>query len=58
METLDKYYDKFNSFPPLPYTYNYDDKEIIKKMEEAIKKNKPLTMDDYEDLEQEGIKEK
>jgi len=58
MTTLDKYYDKFGSFPPIPYSLDYEDKIMQDKMEEAIKDNKPLTIDSFDDIKQEGLYDK
>ncbi len=55
MDILKEYLRKFDEYPPLPYGTHYNSKKAEKKMLEAIKRNKPLTPDDFEDVRGEGI---
>ena len=54
-ETLNKYFNKFNDYPLLPYGLRYENEIMIKKMEEAIKRGKPLTLKDFDNVRCEGI---
>lgn len=43
-ELLKQYYLKFNAFPPLPFSYNYDDEPMLILMERALKTGKRITL--------------
>lgn len=45
MDTVKEYVMKFGDFPPLVQTMDYNDDFYTALMEEAIKKNEPLTIE-------------
>lgn len=47
---------KFGDIPPLPYGCNYDDEEILKAIENAMKTGEKITLDTYpEDIQEKVI---
>lgn len=58
MKTLREYYDMFGVMPPLPYSFDYEDEMMQDKMKKAIKEKKPLTLDSFDDIRQEGAYDK
>ena len=55
MAILEEYIKKSNEYAPLPYGTHYNGKIAEEKMKEAIKRNKPLTPNDFENVRAEGV---
>ena len=59
MSGIDKilfdYAMKFGDIPPLPYGRDYDDEEILKAIENAMKTGEKITLDTYPDDINEGV---
>ena len=49
MELMDKYLNTFGQLPELPPTTSYNNPIMVKLMEEAIKRNSPLTEEEVFD---------
>ena len=49
-DILVEYFSTFKQFPPLYMTMTYEDEWYQKKMAEAVKTGKPITMDDLDEI--------
>ena len=52
---LYEYALKFGEIPPLPYGRDYDDEEILKAIDKAMKTGEKITLDTYPDDLQERV---
>ncbi len=55
MNLVERYLTRFGKLPARPYGYTYEDEKVKEKIEEALKRNKPLTLEDYKGWKQEGL---
>ena len=58
MNLVKRYVMRFGELPARPYGYTYEDEKVKEKIEEALKRNKPLTLEDYKGWKQEGAYER